>query len=150
MRFAEAALELPRCEGLVTYLNPLELEAAPLLDGLGAAGRSFVAIRPFSGGKISAALWASGPPAGGLPPAGADRLRRALAALGVGPAEVAGFCVRLPLLHPAVSSVLVGVSTLEHARAVIDAAGAAAPDRARFFELVRALGGPVTRRRSGG
>jgi aryl-alcohol dehydrogenase-like predicted oxidoreductase len=135
--FAERVLELPACEGLVTYLGPAELEMVPLLDGLAAAGQGFVAIRPLFGGRISEALWSG--EGGDLPAAERARLRRGFEALGVGAAEAAAFSVRFPLLHPAVSSVLLGVSTVEHADAAIAAVAGATPDRARFEEIVQAF-----------
>jgi aryl-alcohol dehydrogenase-like predicted oxidoreductase len=135
--FAERVLDLPACEGLVTYLGPAELEMAPLLDGLAAAGQGFVAIRPLLAGRISEALWSERN--GDLPAAERARLRRGFEALGVAPQGAAGFAVRFPLLHPAVCSVMLGVSTRDHADAAIAAAGAATPDRARFQEILQAF-----------
>ena len=97
--FAQAALDLPWVDGIVTYLNLEETEAAAYLDRLWTEGRGFVAIRPLNGGRLAA------------------NVRNA---------------IRFPLLHPAVASTLLSVSTQAQAAEAIDAARQAVPDREAF------------------
>lgn len=51
--FLRAALDLPWLDGLIDYLNLLELDAAPFLDALAASGRGFAAIRPLAAGRLA-------------------------------------------------------------------------------------------------
>jgi aryl-alcohol dehydrogenase-like predicted oxidoreductase len=106
--FAGAVLETPPCAGLVTYLNLAELDEAPRLDAMERAGQGFVAIRPLHAGALAL------------------------------DAERTAFALRFPLLHPAVSSVVVGVSSIPHADAALAALQHVAPDRSRFDEIVAA------------
>ena len=55
--FAKEVLQSPPCQGLVTYLNFLELEMAPLLESMAANGQGYVAIRPLGGGSIVGGFW---------------------------------------------------------------------------------------------
>ncbi|WP_374571542.1 aldo/keto reductase [Phenylobacterium sp.] len=52
--FLRAALDYPWIDGVVSYLNFQETEAAPYLDRLAAEGRGFCAIRPLNAGKLAA------------------------------------------------------------------------------------------------
>jgi aryl-alcohol dehydrogenase-like predicted oxidoreductase len=51
--FLVAAKGLPWVDGVVDYLNLLELDEAPHLDGMAAAGKGFAAIRPMAAGKLA-------------------------------------------------------------------------------------------------
>jgi aryl-alcohol dehydrogenase-like predicted oxidoreductase len=51
--FLQAALDLPWVDGVIDYLNLLELDAAPFLDAIAASGRGFAAIRPLAAGKLA-------------------------------------------------------------------------------------------------
>jgi aryl-alcohol dehydrogenase-like predicted oxidoreductase len=89
--FRGAVLAEPFVEGLVDYLNPSELEAAPWLDALGARGQGFVAMRPLFAGKLA------GDPA------------------------AASAALRLPLLHPATAAIVVSLSNAGQADQAIAA-----------------------------
>ncbi len=52
--FRAAALAEPFVAGLVDYLNPRELQAAPWLGRLHASGQGFVAMRPLFAGAVAA------------------------------------------------------------------------------------------------
>ena len=98
--FRRAALGEACVDGLVDYLNPYELEAAPWLDALQARGQGFVAMRPLFAGKLA------GEPAG---------VESAL---------------RLPLLHPATAAMVVSLSNRRQADQAIAAANVGADARA--------------------
>jgi hypothetical protein len=78
-------------DGVVSYYNRRETDLAPYLDGLRAAGRGIVGIRPLEAGTIRDA------------------------------ADVAS-AIHFALDHPAISSTIVGLSSVDQ----IDAAVAAA------------------------
>jgi aryl-alcohol dehydrogenase-like predicted oxidoreductase len=140
--FADAALRLPSCRGLVTYLNPAELDDAVFLDRLQRDGQGFVAIRPLFGGRVtSRAMFSDAETTTVLSPT----FRK----LGVAPEDVTHYALRFPLLHPTVASVMVGVSSLAHAEAAIAATAEVAPNKIEFtralaaFRSARALKQPA-------
>ncbi|HEY3949299.1 aldo/keto reductase [Phenylobacterium sp.] len=90
--FRAAALCEPFVDGLVDYLNPSELEAAPWLDAVAARGQGFVALRPLFAG-----------------------------ALAHDPARVDA-ALRFPLLHPATAAIVVSLSDVRQADQAIAAA----------------------------
>ena len=113
--FAEAVLQLSTCQGLVTYLNLLETEMVPLLEQMVERGQGYVAIRPLCGGLLTN-----------------DRVQNAnnesnrdlqqiMATANISPVEVTRKAIQFPLLHPAVTSVMVSVSSIQHAQEVITA-----------------------------
>jgi aryl-alcohol dehydrogenase-like predicted oxidoreductase len=123
-RFAEATLPLPWCSGLTTYLNAVERECVPFLDAMQGSNQFCVAIRPFLGGKLTDC-------------AAAETVKFASAchALGIGAEDRLVFALRYPLLHPAVSSVMLSISSRAHAEAVLKILSSARnvePDPAMF------------------
>jgi aryl-alcohol dehydrogenase-like predicted oxidoreductase len=113
--FMAASLDYGWIDGLVTYLNLAESEAAPHLDRLHREGRGFAAIRPLlAGGVMADARLAALDPD--------QQVRQAL---------------QFPLLHPACASAILGVSSRAHAEAALDAIGGAQPDRARFHAMAQ-------------
>lgn len=119
--FAEAALGLGWCDGLTSYLNPVERECVPYLDAMEGRGQFFLAIRPLYAGLL----------ASGAHPEGA-KFAVACDALGISPAERLAFALRYPMLHPAVKSVILSVNTISQAEAALAAVGAGCPDTALF------------------
>ena len=120
VRFADEILRLDLGDGLASYLNPAETEYAERLDDLLDRKLGFLAIRPMFAGKLFEQ--ASGP--------------TSLAQLGIAPDERAQFCLSFPLLHPAVTTVIVSMSTIAHARQNM-AALMTSPDIAEFHRLSR-------------
>ena len=112
----QASLALPWIDGLVTYLNPLELDAAPYLDRLATEGRGFMAIRPLLAGKVAddAPFWNT------LDIAAQDR-----------PA----FAIAFSLMHPAVASTILTASSAAHLDQAIAETGRAQINRDRFAAL---------------
>lgn len=90
--FRAAALAEPFVAGLVDYLNPKELEAAPWLHRLQARGQGFVAMRPLFAGAVTRG------------PVGVDD------------------ALRFPLLHPATATMVVSLSNRAQADQAIAAA----------------------------
>lgn len=94
--FRQAVLAEPFIDGMVDYLNPSELEAAPWLDRLQAAGQGFVAMRPLFAGRLAAG------------------------------AAATDAALRFPLLHPATAAIVVSLSNTQQADQAIAAAGVGA------------------------
>jgi len=90
--FRAAALAEPFVDGLVDYLNPSELDAAPSLDALQTRGQGFVAMRPLFAGQVA------------RDPASLDA------------------ALRFPLLHPATAAIVVSLSDTRQADQAIAAA----------------------------
>ena len=133
--FAEAVLNSDRVSGLVTYLNPLELEMVSLLDEMSARGQGYIAIRPFSGGLFTVKnLLAQNQEA-----SKAQQLKQLLQQLQIPVSEANDFAVQFPLLHPAVTSVMLSVTSIEHAQIAIAAAHKAVINRDLFEQIVNQL-----------
>lgn len=116
----QASLALPWVEGLVTYLNPLELEAAPYLDRLASEGRGFIAIRPLLAGKMTedAPFWD---------------------ALDVAPDDRSAFAIAFSVMHPATASTILTASSPAHLDRAMRVIQGANIDRDRFTAFARRL-----------
>ncbi|MEM9507965.1 MAG: aldo/keto reductase [Cyanobacteria bacterium P01_E01_bin.35] len=131
--FAEAVLQFPICQGLVTYLNLLELEMAPFLDSMEQQGQGYVAIRPLLGGAITTESVTN---SANNSTHDLDLLKSIMMALNIPVSEVTKFAVQFPLLHPAVASMMISVTSIEHAAEIIEAAQESS-DRQRFQEILK-------------
>lgn len=116
----QASLALPWVDGLVTYLNPLELDAAPYLDRLATEGRGFMAIRPLLAGKAAddAPFWTD---------------------LDIAPRDRPAFAIAFSLMHPAVAGTILTASSPDHLDQAITEIQRARIDRDRFTALTRRL-----------
>lgn len=133
--FAKAVLEFPICQGLVTYLNLLELEMTPLLTQMERSRQGYVAIRPLGGGAI-----ASSAVRGTKNPTDKILSVKAIAkSLNLPEADLTEFAISFPLLHPAVSSVMVSVTSIEHAEEIVAAASNVVSDRDRFESILKSI-----------
>ncbi len=132
--FAEAVLQFPTCRGLVTYLNLLEREMTPFLEQMEHGGQGYVAIRPLGGGLITTENLAS---PGGNNTDDIEKLKAMMTALDIPMTEVTKFAVQFPLLHPVVASVMVSVSSIEHATAIITAVDGLKSDRHTFNQILK-------------
>ena len=123
--FGEVVHTRPYVDGFTTYLNPIEREMCPFMDTMARKGQGFLAIRPLAAGRLT--------PAGMVdePHPAVDALRT----LGVAMGGSIPFMLRFPLLHPAVSGIIVAVSRPEHADQLLAAMEATFQDRARFIEI---------------
>lgn len=127
--FAEAVLQLPHCMGLVTYLNFLELEMAPLLKSMAANGQGYVAIRPLAGGSLVSS-YIERESTGSR-----EKSRKIMAALDISIKDVVKSAIQFPLLHPVVASVMVSVSTIAHAEEIIIAVADLERDRSNLSNV---------------
>lgn len=116
--FAASSLRLPTCAGLVTYLNLIELEAVAWLDDMRQNGQGFVAIRPLAAGRI-----------------GPDRF----SSMGIARNDLLRVALQFPLLHPAVASTVLSVSSIQHADAALDALADSPTDVESFRRTVSEL-----------
>ena len=110
--FAEAVLQFPPCRGLIAYLNLLELEMTPLLNQMLELGQGYVAIRPLCGGLITTSAAQAAPD---------TKIKAIAATLDISPSDITKLAIQFPLMHPAVASVMVSLSSIEHAREIISA-----------------------------
>jgi aryl-alcohol dehydrogenase-like predicted oxidoreductase len=123
--FLRASLELADVTGFVTYLNLLETEAIPYLDGLLASGRGFAAIRPLNAGKLVGDGREQNREI-------ACALRGIVPEIETSPGALTRLALQFPLWHPAVATVIASISSPEHAAQAIDAVSDAQPDIERF------------------
>ena len=133
--FAEAVLNIPTCQGLVTYLNLMETEMTPLLGQMAERGQGYVAIRPLYGGLLTANC------ALNLENAESAQIQNILKALELEPAELTKLAIQFPLLHPVVTSIMVSVSSMNHAQEVITAVeDLKESDIDTFNQILKAIG----------
>jgi aryl-alcohol dehydrogenase-like predicted oxidoreductase len=138
MEFARRWMAHEVSNGLVTYLNLAEPEMAELLPQLSSRGQGFVAIRPLAAGLLTAAGLNRSYPEPEMESRRA-MLLRAKARLGVEAGALMRFSCQFPLLSPVVASVIVGVSSIDHAKQVVESVSDATPDGARFDRIVTLL-----------
>jgi aryl-alcohol dehydrogenase-like predicted oxidoreductase len=131
--FAEAALQLPNCKGLVTYLNLLELEMTPLLEQMARQEQCYVAIRPLGGGLITSNILQA------ESTEETQKLKAIISALDIPVEDLTKFAMQFPLLHPVVASVIVSVSSIEHAKEIIAAIDSLKSERHTFNSIVESI-----------
>jgi aryl-alcohol dehydrogenase-like predicted oxidoreductase len=133
--FLRASLELPDVAGLVTYLNLIETEAVPHLDGLAASGRGFAAIRPLNAGMLVSDR-------GEHSCAAVPAIRGILQDIEASPSTLTRLALQFPLWHPAVATVIASLSSPEHAEEAMDAISETTmPDIDRFTRIASVLTG---------
>jgi aryl-alcohol dehydrogenase-like predicted oxidoreductase len=131
--FAEAVIQLPNCEGLVTYLNLLELEMTPLLEQMSLQRQGYVAIRPLGGGLItSKQLLAESTQE-------TQKLKAIVSALDISVQDLTKFAIQFPLLHPLVASVIVSVSNIEQGKEILAAVDSLESDCYTFNNIVKSI-----------
>jgi aryl-alcohol dehydrogenase-like predicted oxidoreductase len=118
--FAEAAIELGLSNTPATYLNLAELESIDLLE----PSDGFIALRPLAGGRLTA----DNPQADEL----VDPRAAAAALAPMTVAERAATALRFPLLHPAVTTIVVSLNGVGHLEAVLSAAADVEPNIEAF------------------
>lgn len=131
--FAEAVLQLPNCKGLVTYLNLLELEMTPLLEQMARQEQGYVAIRPLGGGLITSNILQA------ESTEETQKLKAIISALDIPVKDLTKFAIQFPLLHPVVASVMVSVSSIEHAQEIVAAVDNLESDRHTFNSIVESI-----------
>lgn len=131
--FAKAVLQFPICEGLVTYLNLLELEMTPLLTQMEQAGQGYMAIRPLGGGAIATEAVRANEN-----PTEIQRIKAIANKLDI-LEDLTEFAIQFPLLHPAVSSVMVSVTSIKHAAEIVAAVEGVVCDRHKFEQISQTI-----------
>lgn len=141
--FAEKALETGYFSGLVAYYNPIEMEMTQFFDGLQERGKGFLCIRPFMGGlltnrrvrreRLSAddrmhdSTWDSA----------YARLALVNEELGLEVESWTEFAIKFALIHPLVTSLIVGLNSTEQVDEVLDAADGNYPEFSIFERIQR-------------
>lgn len=115
------ALDLPECDGLALYVNPLELDSVPLLDRAHAAGKNVLAIRPLAAGRM-------------LTEAPSEALARAIEHE---PTERVLAAFRYALAHPAVVTTVASLGSIPHADDAIRAVARCTVDHAWHAHVAR-------------
>ena len=136
--FAENVIHTGVFSGMVAYYNPIEMEMAEFFARMEARGQGFFCIRPFMGGLLTdhrarrSQLSADDRFQDARWDAAYKRLEKLQAALGDVIGSWTDFAVKFSLCHPTVTSLIVGLNSVEQVDGVIDAANGEYPDRAVF------------------
>ena len=135
--FGGPALETGDFSGMVAYYNLIEMEMAEFFPAMEAQGQGFFCIRPFMGGLLTDAraqrssLGADDRYNEPSWDAAYDRLALLKSALGLDEVESwTAFATKFALIHPLVTSLIVGLNSVEQVDGVVDAADGNYPDRA--------------------
>lgn len=125
--FAAGAIEAGVYGSVVHFYSLLETEMVPLLDDIAARGMSFIGLRPFVQGLATdlradrRALPEEDPRRAERYEAWYARLAEIRAHLGIGAGELTSTALRFALAHPAVTSVAVGLNTVDQVAAALRA-----------------------------
>ena len=142
--FAEAARKTGDFSGMVAYYNAIEMEMAEYFDDMAARGEGFLCIRPFMAGLLTDRR----ADRSALPDDDRNRDERwdqayarfelIKATFGDRVESWTSFAVKFALIHPVVTSLIVGLNTPEQVDQVLDAADGSYPDR-RAFDAAQAI-----------
>jgi aryl-alcohol dehydrogenase-like predicted oxidoreductase len=134
--FAGPALATGDFSGMVAYYNLIEMEMAEFFPAMGAQGKGFFCIRPFMGGLLTDARAERGDIAADdrYNEASWDSAYERLSLLksSLGLADIGSwtaFATKFALIHPMVTSLIVGLNSVEQVDGVLDAADGNYPDR---------------------
>jgi aryl-alcohol dehydrogenase-like predicted oxidoreductase len=136
--FAAEALKTGVFSGMVAYYNVIEMEMAEFFEQMEAQGGGFFCIRPFMGGlltdrRIDRSQLPEGDRFGAETwDAAYERLGILKSALGDGVTSWTAFAIRFALIHPIVTSLIVGLNSPEQVDGVLDVANGDYPDRELF------------------
>lgn len=142
--FADAALKTGDFKGMVAYYNVIEMEMAEFFDDLQAKGQGFLCIRPFMAGLLTdrranrSKLPADDRNHDERWNEAYARLAIVKEAFGDAVDSWTTFAVKFALIHPVVSSLIIGLNTEEQVDQVLDAADGQYPDR-RAFDLAQQI-----------
>jgi aryl-alcohol dehydrogenase-like predicted oxidoreductase len=140
--FADGALMTGAFDGLVAYYNIIEMEMASKFDEMLDNGQSFLCIRPFMGGLLTDRRWKRET----LPAddrmrddkwnAAYGRLELLTAAFADQCDSLTAFAVKFALIHPVVTSLIVGLNSSAQVDEILDAANGDYPGRELFDEAL--------------
>ena len=141
--FAAAALATGDYSGMVAYFNPIEMEMIQFFESMQERGMGFLCIRPFMGGlltdrrierrrlpgddRMQAQEWDKP----------YERLELLKGTIGTGIDSWTAFAIRFALIHPIVTSLIVGLNTPQQVDEVLDAAEGPFPSRVVFDQALR-------------
>ncbi len=150
--FAGEALKSSTFDGMVAYYNPIEMEMAEYFPQMETNGQGFFCIRPFMGGLLTDRRSSRAD----LPSddryheeqwdAAYDRLAILEADLGIEILSWTTFAIKFSLCHPIVTSLIVGLNSVEQVDGVLNVADGDYPNR-RVFDLAQEIfrrEGPVS------
>jgi aryl-alcohol dehydrogenase-like predicted oxidoreductase len=136
--FAAEAMKSDAFNGMVAYYNPIEMEMAEFFPQMEAKGQGFFCIRPFMGGlltdrranrnQLPADDRYQDPRWDGA----YQRLDRLQASLGFEIPSWTDFAIKFSLCHPVVTSLIVGLNSVEQVDGVLAAADGNYPDHSVF------------------
>lgn len=150
--FAAAALTTGDFSGMVAYYNLIEMEMADFFEDMERKGQGFLCIRPFMAGLLTdRRVNRDSLPEGdrmleeNWEPA-YERIKVIESALGVEIQSWTEFAVKFALIHPIVTSLIVGLNTPAQVDNVLDAADGDYPSREVFDNLLGVMHryGPVS------
>jgi aryl-alcohol dehydrogenase-like predicted oxidoreductase len=133
--FAEPALATGDFSGMVGYYNIIEMEMAEFFPAMETRNQGFFCIRPFMAGLLTdqradrSRLEAGDRLADASNDAAYERLALLESSLNLQVESWTAFAVKFALIHPLVTSLIVGLNTPEQVDQVIEAANGQYPDR---------------------
>ncbi len=140
--FAPEALKTNAFSGMVAYYNPIEMEMAEYFPGMEAKGEGFLCIRPFMGGLLTdRRAVRSQLPEGDRCleekwDAAYERMALLQNELDLEITSWTSFAIKFSLIHPLVTSLIVGLNTPEQVDEILDAADGNYPNRAIFDQAL--------------
>ena len=120
---------------MVAYYNVIELEMAEYFAEMQEQGQGFFCIRPFMAGLLTdRRAFRSELPEGDRMAADSwdaayERLELLKSSLEIEVESWTRFAIKFALIHPIVTSLIVGLNTVEQVDEVLDAADGSYPDR---------------------
>ena len=141
--FAQPALATGDFSGMVAYYNLIEMEMAEFFPDMEARGQGFFCIRPFMAGLLTdrradrSRLAADDRLAAASSDAAYERLSLLHSSLGLAEVESwTAFALKFALIHPLVTSLIVGLNTEAQVDEVVDAADGQYPDRSLWDQAL--------------
>lgn len=136
--FAAEAISADAFSGMVAYYNPIEMEMAEFFPQMEARGQGFFCIRPFMGGLLTdrRADRSQLPEDDRYRKSDWDdayvRLEKLQASIGSEIPSWTDFAIKFGLCHPIVTSLIVGLNSVDQIDGVLDAADGNYPERQVF------------------
>ncbi|MBT5876917.1 MAG: hypothetical protein HOH43_26075 [Candidatus Latescibacteria bacterium] len=137
--FARSAMGTGCFSGIVAYYNTIEMEMSEFFDDLQEKGQGFLCIRPFMAGLLTdrradrKVLPLEDRNQDDLWDEAYGRLELIQAAMGDQVTSWTSFAIKFALIHPVVTSLIVGLNSVEQVDQVLDAADGIYPDRGVFY-----------------
>lgn len=136
--FAAEALKSGAFSGMVAYYNPIEMEMAEFFPQMEKNGQGFFCIRPFMGGLLTdrRADRSQLPADDRYQKSSWDdayqQLKKLQSSLDIDIPSWTAFAIKFGLCHPIVTSLIVGLNSIEQVDGVLNAADGNYPDRSVF------------------